>query len=555
MITDEVLYARALTYVCEQHKINPQALKQWDGQRQVALQDYAQSLVDDMRYDQLKYFRPFEHQKKFFKTGVTASRRGLIAANRTGKTVATCYELAMHLTGLYPSWWEGRRWDKPISAFVAGESWDQVARVLQEELIGTSDSKLVHAIGTGAIPRSKIVMDTMRNDGANVMSIEVRHVSGQHSRLLFGNYTQEVRNMQGFKMDIVVFDEHPPDDMFSELVTRTATLQGQIFCSFTPLKGTTGLVSRFLEHEIGYEYVQVGWDDLPEYSPWGEPFLLKSTREQMLVDYMPHEREARTKGSPVMGLGAIFPIRDWPTYISGTYNFDIMPNIERIIALDLGMVRDKTVISLMYWDPRTREAWLDKQLVISAIKDKANRVDRVLADEGNPTGYIQHLLLPEVFGCPIVLPADANTPGRYTMASSSIRDLFESYGLNVYDKPIMNPPDSEGKTTNNKSFGVNMMRQMLEFGTLHINANCQSFLSEAQNYSIDEKGRYSDPDDCIDSARYALLGCLNDICEPYDGLAPQQRMAQARIMLDETARARKQNKPVWKQPMDPNSSY
>jgi phage terminase large subunit-like protein len=491
-----------------------------------------------MQYNQLKYFRPFEHQKRFFLTGTQATRRGLIAANRTGKTVATCYELAYHLTGDYPDWWTGKRWDRPISAFAAGESWDQVARVLQEELIGTSDSKLLHAIGTGAIPRDRIVIETMRNDGANVMSIEVRHKSGQLSRLLFGNYTQEVRNMQGFKMDIVVFDEQPPDDMFSELVTRTATLQGQIFCSFTPLKGTTGLVGKFLAHERGYEFIQVGWDDLPEYSPWGEPFLLKETREQMLLDYMPHEREARTQGKPVMGKGAIFPLKSWPTYTTGTFKFSEMPELRRIIALDLGLVNDSTVISLMYWHPYTKEAWLDVQITVTGI------------DEANPTSYVQHLLRPEVFGTPIVLPADAGTAGRYTMSALSLREFFEGYNLNVYQHPIMNPKDSEGRVTNHKAYGINMMRQMLEAGTLHINDRCHKFLTEAQNYYVDEKGRYSDPDDHIDSARYAVLGCLNDIAEPYHG-GRDSRMIAAKNRIEQITADRAASRTGLRQVMNP----
>ena len=48
---------------------------------------------------------------------------------------------------------------------------------------------------------------------------------------------------------------------------------------------------------------------------------------------------------------------------------------------------------------------------------------------------------PEVFGTPIVLPPDAGTVGRYTMSSLSVRQLFEQYELNVYEKSIMNPPD------------------------------------------------------------------------------------------------------------------
>jgi hypothetical protein len=164
-------------------------------------------------------------------------------------------------------------------------------------------------------------------------------------------------------------------------------------------------------------------------------------------------------------------------------------------------------------------------------------------EEAVPTQYINHLLRPEVFGTPIVLPADANTSGRYTMSASSIRELFESYELNVYEKAIMNPPDSEGRTTNHKSYGINQMRQMLEVGSLMVNENCTNFLSEAQNYYVDTQGRFSDPDDCIDSARYAILACLNGIAEPWDNRSPQQRMMAQR---DRYVKYDDSNKPAWK---------
>jgi phage terminase large subunit-like protein len=501
------------------------------------LQDLAIAIADDMKYNQLRYFRPFKHQLEFFATGA-AQRRGILAANRIGKTVSTCFETAYHLTGLYPEWWQGKRFNKPVVAFVAGEGWEQVARVLQDELIGTKDIKIKEQIGTGSIPRECIILDTMRCDGANVIGVEIKHTSGGKSYLLFGNYTQEVRNLQGFKLDFVVFDEQPPDDIFSELVTRTATTQGQVLCSFTPLKGLNGLVSKFWYGEEGYEHIRVSWEDVPEFDPWGEPFLLKETRRQLERDYLPHEREARIAGIPVMGQGAVFQLRNWPTYKTGDYDFKEMNDIERVIALDLGLVNDKTVVSYMFWNTKTQEAWLHSQIVVKGI------------EEANPMNYINHLVRPEVFGCPIVLPADANTKGRYTMSSQSIRELFEQYELNVVDKPIQNPPDSEGKITNHKSYGVNIMRQMLELGTLKVNENCQEFLREAKNYYVDEKGRFSDPDDCIDSARYALLGCLNDYTEPYDGKSSRQRFAELKQQYKKYDNINL--KPSWKRTYSPD---
>jgi hypothetical protein len=190
----------------------------------------------------------------------------------------------------------------------------------------------------------------------------------------------------------------------------------------------------------------------------------------------------------------------------------------------------------MYWDPYERNAWLHRQIIVQGI------------EEAVPTQYVNHLLRPEVFGTPIVLPADASTPGRYTMSANSIRELFEGYELNVYHKAIMNPPDQEGRQTNHKSYGINQMRQMMEVGSLMINENCTQFISDAQNYYVDGQGRFSDPDDTIDSCRYALLACLQGIAENWDNRTPQQRMAAQR---DRIRRYDDSHKPAWKKAFDP----
>jgi phage terminase large subunit-like protein len=533
MLDTALLMRRAIRHVCDSHSLSPADIPFLKSDQQARFQELVLAVQEDMQFNQIRYFRPFDHQLRFFETG-DSDRRGILAANRIGKTVSTCYETAMHLTGAYPAWWTGRRWAKPITAMVAGEGWQQVAMVLQNELLGTQDVKITDAIGTGALPRASIVFETMRNDGANCLGVEVRHSSGSNSYLVFANYTQEVRQMQGFKLTLAVFDEQPPDDFFSEIVTRTATTQGQVLCSFTPLKGLNGLVSKFWNNEAGYNHIRVSWDDVPEYDPWGEPFLLNSTRAQLERDYLPHERDARRNGRPVMGKGAVFQIRNWPTYRTGEYDFRNSHGLHRIIAMDLGLVNDRTVISLMYWDPDEREAWLHTQVIVKGI------------EEANPMNYINHLMRPEVFGTPIVLPADANTQGRYTMTSQSIRELFEQYELNVHPDAIMNPPDDAGRRTNHKAYGINVMRQMLELGTLHINENCVEFLREAQNYFVDPHGRFSDPDDCIDSARYALIGCLQGIAEQFDSRSPQQRFRDARHTAQITRTRDERELPEWK---------
>jgi hypothetical protein len=43
-----------------------------------------------------------------------ARERLLMADNQLDKTIAGGFEAAMHATGRYPDWWQGRRFDKPM---------------------------------------------------------------------------------------------------------------------------------------------------------------------------------------------------------------------------------------------------------------------------------------------------------------------------------------------------------------------------------------------------------------------------------------------------------
>ena len=101
----------------------------------------------------------------------------MIAANRAGKTIASTFEAAYHLTGEYPKDWKGKTWDRPIIAMASGESWEQVAKTLQSKLLGCDDIKQAYKLGTGSIPKSKIDEKSIRTDGANVLAVEISAIS------------------------------------------------------------------------------------------------------------------------------------------------------------------------------------------------------------------------------------------------------------------------------------------------------------------------------------------------------------------------------------------
>ena len=88
--------------------------------------------------DRLRYYQPYSKQAEFHEAGATHRERLLMAANQVGKTFAAAMELAAHVSGQYPSWWQGYRFDRAIRAWAAGETAEVVRTTIQLLLLGES---------------------------------------------------------------------------------------------------------------------------------------------------------------------------------------------------------------------------------------------------------------------------------------------------------------------------------------------------------------------------------------------------------------------------------
>ena len=82
----------------------------------------------------------YQQHLEFFRLGATVPTRCFMAANRVGKTEGGGgYELTLHLTGRYPEWWEGRRFNHPIDAWAAGDTNETVRDIIQLKLMGREE--------------------------------------------------------------------------------------------------------------------------------------------------------------------------------------------------------------------------------------------------------------------------------------------------------------------------------------------------------------------------------------------------------------------------------
>ena len=95
-----------------------------------------------------------------------------MAGNQLGKTLGGAAEVAMHLTGQYPAWWRGRRFERPVSWLAGSESAELTRAGVQRLLIGPPAD--AEGRGTGMIPGRAILDISRRQSVADAIDTVVK---------------------------------------------------------------------------------------------------------------------------------------------------------------------------------------------------------------------------------------------------------------------------------------------------------------------------------------------------------------------------------------------
>lgn len=191
---------------------------------------------------------------EFFEAGADYLERCAMAANRVGKTFGMGgYETACHLTGLYPSWWVGKRFTRPIRAWAAGKTNETTRDIVQKTLLGDIAGSGSHKgfDGTGVIPGRTLGKFTWKSGVADLAdTIKVRHVSGGWSALGLKSYQQGRSSFEGTAQHVIWLDEEPPMDVYGECLIRLATTRGILLLTFTPIEGMSEVVMQYMPKEM-----------------------------------------------------------------------------------------------------------------------------------------------------------------------------------------------------------------------------------------------------------------------------------------------------------------
>lgn len=301
-----------------------------------------EALDEYKRFHSAEYFLPYPKQLTFMAEGKTKRERMFMAGNRVGKTYAGAFETQCHLTGRYPEWWEGCRFEHPITAWAAGKTSQAVRDVVQSQLCGPYS--VASAFGTGMIAKEDFAdKPTLARGITDAFdTIQIKHrtngVEDGVSVLAFKSYEQGRQKFQGQELDFGWCDEESDEDIYNEFLTRING-PGRMIVTFTPLLGRTALVQRFEEPNPSRSIVHMSLDEAQHFT--------EEQKLEKLAGYASYERDARRYGTPLLGSGRVFPYSE--EMIREPFLSYVPPHWVKLWGVDFG-VDHPFAASLILWD-------------------------------------------------------------------------------------------------------------------------------------------------------------------------------------------------------------
>lgn len=435
-------------------------------QRRRSRNKLATFFPDSGLYSRDKYLRHME----FLRAGQRYGERLFMAANRVGKSETGAYEVACHATGLYPHWWEGRRFDGPVEVWACGTNTETTRDIVQVKLFGRIDQ-----VGTGMIPGDLISSPTKRSGVPNALEgALVQHVSGGFSSINLKTYEQGRESFEGTGKHVIWDDEEPPLDVYTEQLLRTTTTKGIVLVTFTPLQGMSDVVKSFLEPEREESrefkwYCQAGWEDVPHLDP--------EEKRRIRATIPPYQLDARTKGEPALGSGAVYPIAESELVVD---DFEIPVSWPRAYALDVG------------WN-RTAALWAAKNPASGQVYLYSEHYQ----GHGEPSSHASAIRARGDWMRGVIDPASV---GSNQLDGRSVRQVYNKLGLHLSD------------ADNTVEAGLLAVWNLMVSGRLKVFQSLSNWRGEFRKYHRDDKGMgkiVKKDDHLMDCTRYIVMSGLS----------------------------------------------
>lgn len=424
---------------------------------------------------------PYKWQREFFDAGSFASQRMIMAANGVGKSQTVCAEFAMHVTGLYPDWWKGVRFDYGgWEAWIGSIDNDMQKRGPQRALLGRDLDQL----GTGLIPREAIARaPQLRQAGVKsvVDTLVVNHISGRPVTVKWLTFEQGWRKWQSGDPKVILWDEEPDEsnveqkDILSEALTRLVRNNGIFMVGYTPLLGETQLTRHFMYSEESSVYwVGASWDDAPHMD--------EEQRRLIEKQYPDYQRDARTKGIPMVGEGRIFKTPESSLLIDPV---PIPDHWARIVGVDFGLAHPAAVAWLA-WDRDTDtvylyDAWRESNVMTQAHANVINSRGKWI---------------------PVAWPHD----GEKRDPKSGVRfaDIYRNqHEVNMLARSARYKNETGGSQAQWPI--IEEMRMRMDAGQFKVFRTAKPWIEEYRSYHTKDGQIVARRDDCLKASFYALM--------------------------------------------------
>jgi hypothetical protein len=255
--------------------------------------------------------------------------------------------------------------------------------------------------------------------------------------------------------------------------------------TFTPLKGMTNTVKRFVRDKMPGTHVTVMTiNDALHYSP--------ERRAQIIASYPAHEREARVNGVPTLGSGRIFPIADDVVEVA---DFPIPAHWPRIGGLDFGWDHPSAAVEIAH----------DRETDIVYVT-KAHRMR-----EQTPLLFSQAIKPWGGDWLPWAWPADGLQHSKDS--GKPLADQYRAQGLHLLPKHATHAPapnddgsiGEEGTGGTGVEAGLLEMLDRMQTGRFKVFKSLLDWFEEFRVYHREDGKVVKIDDDLMSATRYAQM--------------------------------------------------
>lgn len=442
-------------------------------------------LADYLDETKLFQYEPYEWQKEFHNS--QKSERMLMAANQVGKTESAAAEVAMHCTGRYPDWYKGRRFHKPPLVWAAGKTNEDCRDIIQDKLLGgfDEDKKLR---GTGYIPKVNLGKYKIRQAGIgdviDYVMVQWHDENGPTDhwvKLQFKSYEQGWKKFQGRGVYFIWLDEEPDDQkIFTECIARTTNTNGSVAVTFTPLSGRTDMVEYFMsgDHDCFIKSATI----------YDAPHISKERADEMIAKYPAHEREARSKGVPMMGSGRIYPVPEEDITVQP---FEIPSYYREIIGIDFGLDHPAGTVKVVH-DP-------DQDILYVVSAHKKSDMD-----------YIAHSSVIKKAGgdvhgdrVPVAWPHDGHKRQNVQTGLIQTKKQYKSEGVSLLGRSARYKNDKGGGQDTEPV--IEEIYTRMTTGKFKVFSTCTQWFEEFRNYHRKDGVIVRKRDDIMAATNYAVM--------------------------------------------------